>query len=63
MRVRAAIQEPTASSRTSAWRARSAPVANHGSSISSGRPTRCITRSATDWADVETATQVPSAVR
>ena len=37
------------------------PVANHGSSISSGRPTRRITRSAIDWAQVETATQRPSA--
>ena len=43
--------------------ARSAPVANHGSSMSSGRPTRRITRSAMDWAEVETATQEPSAVR
>ena len=35
--------------------------ANHGSSISSGRPTSRITRSAIDCADVDTATQVPSA--
>ena len=63
VRLRAAIQDPTAASSTSACAARSAPVANQGSSISSGRPTSRITRSATDCADVETATQVPSAVR
>lgn len=58
-----AIQEPTAASSSSAWPARPDPVSNHGSSISSGRPTRRITRSAIDWADVETATHLLSLVR
>ncbi len=57
------IQWPTAPSSSSVCSARVVPAPNQGSSIRSGRPTRRITRSATDWAEVETATQWPSAVR
>lgn len=62
-RVCRAIQPPTASSSSSACSARVVPAANQGSSISSARPTRRITRSAMDCAEVETATQCPSEVR
>ena len=43
--------------------ARPEPVANHGSSMNSGRPTRRMTRSAMACAEVEMATQRPSFVR
>jgi hypothetical protein len=51
------------SSSRSPLRARSPAEQNHGSSTRSGRPTRRMTRSATDVALAEIATQRPSLVR
>ena len=51
-----------AASISSPWAARPAPVANHGSSAMSARPTSLRARSATGSALAETATQDPSAV-
>ena len=61
--ARSAIHAATASSTSSTCAARPAPVANHGSSTRSGRPTSRMTRSAIEVALAETATQRPSAVR
>ena len=60
---RSAIQTATAASSSSACSTRPAPVANQGSAMKSGLPTRVMTRSAIGWALVEIASHRPSRVR